>query len=87
MYPIWTFVTVVPLYLGLTGRDGSTSFWKQLVSCALLAYGLCIMGGGLHSAFSFLTIAPGVYHHAPEDTNGWYALKNVDQFPVFLETV
>lgn len=86
MYPIWTFVTVVPLYMGLTRRDGTTTFWSQLVPCTILAYGLIIMGGALHSACVFLTVLPSVYHHAPQETNGWYQNDDPDQFPKFLET-
>ena len=60
MYPIWTFVTVVPLYVGLRPTG---SAWHSLGLCAVLAYGLCIVGGGLHSAFAFLTALPYTVHH------------------------
>lgn len=93
MYPIWAFVTVVPLHIGLKnkgeeeGGSAVSSFWKQVAPCALLAYGLCIIGGALHNAFSFLTVLPSIYHHPPEDaSNGWSDLVGTKQFSLFLKT-
>ena len=53
MYPIWAMATVYPLYLGLE------TVWP----CALLAYGLCVVGGNLHSGYAFATILPQMLHH------------------------
>ena len=33
-----------------------------MAPCALLAYGLCVVGGALHSGFGFTTIIPQVLH-------------------------
>lgn len=56
MYPIWAMVTIYPLYLGLEPSG------EALLPCALLAYGLCVIGGNLHSAFAFATILPKILH-------------------------
>lgn len=56
MYPVWAFSTAYPLYVGLRGAG----FWCSSAPCALLAYGLCVVGGALHSAFAFATILPQV---------------------------
>ena len=58
MYPVWAFVTAYPLYVGLRGAG----FWSSSAPCALLAYGLCVVGGALHSGFAFATILPQVLH-------------------------
>ena len=58
MYPVWAFATAYPLYLGLQGAG----WWCSLAPCALLAYGLCVIGGALHSGFGFATIIPQVLH-------------------------
>ena len=51
MYPIWAIGTVYPLYLGM----------KTVLPCALLAYGLCVVGGNLHSGYAFATILPKIF--------------------------
>ena len=59
IYPVWAFATTYPLYLGLCGAG-----WRcSSAPCALLAYGLCVVGGALHSGFLFSTILPQVLHH------------------------
>jgi hypothetical protein len=58
MYPVWAFATTYPLYVGLSGAG-----WRcSSAPCALLAYGLCVVGGALHSGFGFATILPQVVH-------------------------
>ena len=58
MYPVWAFATAYPLYVGLRGAG-----WRcSLAPCAVLAYGLCVVGGNLHSGFGFTTIIPQVLH-------------------------
>ena len=52
MYPIWAVVTAYPLYVGI----------RSMVPCVLMAYGLCVVGGALHSGFAFATILPKVMH-------------------------
>ena len=59
MYPVWAAVTVIPLFSALQPSGQLHS----LAPCLLLAYGLCVVGGALHSAFSFLTVLPETYHH------------------------
>ena len=57
MYPIWALTTSYPLYVGLS-RAGS---WRcSLAPSGLLVYGLCVVGGALHSGFAFATILPKV---------------------------
>ena len=52
MYPIWAAATAYPLYIGLRGAGS----WRcSLAPCALLVYGLCVVGGALHSGFGFST--------------------------------
>ena len=58
MYPVWAFATGYPLYVGLRGAG----WWCSSVPCAVLAYGLCVVGGALHSGFAFTTILPQVLH-------------------------
>ena len=58
MYPVWAFATAYPLYTGLH-RAG---WWCSSAPCAVLAYGLCVVGGALHSGFGFATILPQVLH-------------------------
>ena len=58
MYPVWAVVTAYPLYVGLRGAG----FWCSSAPCAVLAYGLCVVGGALHSGFAFATILPQVLH-------------------------
>lgn len=66
MYPLWAYVTCYPLYVGLA-RAG---WWCSTAPCALLAYGLCIVGGALHSGFAFTTVLPLVLHQrSPTDTS------------------
>ena len=61
MYPVWALATTYPLYVGLSaGKRGWDS--SGLAPCALLAYGLCVVGGALHSGFAFATILPQVFH-------------------------
>ena len=43
MYPVWAVVTAYPLYVGLRGAG----FWCSSAPCAVLAYGLCVVGGAL----------------------------------------
>ena len=63
MYPIWALATSYPLYLGLI----PTGSWQcSLAPCAVLAYGLCIVGGALHSGFAFATVLPTALHYNPE---------------------
>ena len=57
MYPIWAVATSYQLYAG------TNSFFP----CSLLAYGLCIVGGNLHSGFAFTTILPRVLHKLQND--------------------
>ena len=61
MYPVWAIATTYPLYLGLRGAG----WWCSSVPCAVLAYGLCIIGGHLHSGFGFTTILPQFLHGHP----------------------
>lgn len=82
MYPIWAFVTTVPLYMGLTGT-GETNFWKTVAPCALMAYGLVVVGGALHSACAFVTVLPSLYHFQSDD--GWSDLKATQDFSVFVQ--
>lgn len=81
MYPIWAFVTVAPLYIGLehqkqgteaAAETSTTDLWNRVVPCGLLAYGLCVVGGGLHSAFVFLTVLPYQYHSLPSGSQNGY---------------
>ena len=58
MYPVWALATAYPLYVGLHGAG----WWCSVAPCATLAYGLCIVGGNLHSGFAFATILPQVLH-------------------------
>ena len=58
MYPVWAFVTAYPLSVGLC----DAGFWCSSAPCALLVYGLCVVGGALHSGFGFATIIPQVLH-------------------------
>ena len=59
MYPIWAAATAYPLYIGLRGAGS----WRcSLAPCALLVYGLCVVGGALHSGFGFSTILPQYLH-------------------------
>lgn len=81
MYPIWAATTALPLYIGLK-ESCFSSHWKSTFPCILLAYGICIMGGSLHSAFAFLTALPRVYHH--NDINDWNNLKESEAFGMFL---
>lgn len=82
MYPIWAFVTAVPLYMGLSSPEQGPSFWKTLAPCLLLTYGLCVIGGALHSAFAFVTVLPSVYHSGASD---WSNLAGSQDFPLFLK--
>ena len=83
MYPVWAFVTAVPLYMGLSNQQTNTpDIWKGVVPCLLLTYGLCVIGGALHSAFSFITALPSVYHRSAD---GWSNLANSQEFELFLE--
>ena len=59
MYPAWAFATTYPLYVGLRGAG----WWCSSAPCAVLAYGLCVVGGALHSGFVFSTILPQVLHN------------------------
>lgn len=70
MYPIWAMVTIYPLYLGLKTSG--------LLPCALLAYGLCAVGGNLHSGFAFATILPQVLHK--ENTSNTPGLHSTINF-------
>ena len=81
MYPIWAYATVVPLYIGLKGAG----FWNSMVPCGVLAYGLCIMGGALHSAFAFLAILPTSYHHLAKEEE-YRDLTGSSTFFQFLNT-
>ena len=71
MYPVWASPTTYPVYVGLR----SDGWWFSLAPCAPLAYGLCVVGGVLHSGFTFATVLPQVVHHphptvaSPECTN------------------
>lgn len=58
MYPIWAVATTYPLYLGLEPSG------KAFLPCALLAYGLCVVGGNLHAGFAFATILPKILHNS-----------------------
>mmetsp|Transcript_40031 Transcript_40031/g.68285 ORF Transcript_40031/g.68285 Transcript_40031/m.68285 type:complete len:262 (-) Transcript_40031:115-900(-) len=78
MYPIWAFAIVVPLYAGLRGAG---AIWNSAVPCAVLAYGLCVVGGALHSAFAFLTVLPNVYHKE----GGWPELEESSKFSQFVD--
>ena len=51
-------VTIYPLYVGLERSGGA------MLPCALLAYGICVVGGNLHSGFTFATILPTILHSA-----------------------
>lgn len=85
MYPIWAFVTAVPLYMGLappSTQAKDISIWKTSAPCLLLVYGLCVVGGALHNAFAFLTALPSVYHFSGES---WSGLAESQDFERFLE--
>jgi len=56
MYPVWAVATIFPLYVGLEPSG------RALPPCALLAYGLCVVGGNLHSGYAFATVLPRVFH-------------------------
>lgn len=71
MYPIWAMVTIYPIYLGFKTAG--------LRPCALLAYGLCVVGGNLHSGFAFATILPQVLHNSSVHKNST-ALHGVIDF-------
>lgn len=68
MYPVWAVATTYPLYLGLHGAG----WWYSWAPCALLAYGLCVVGGALHSGFSFTTNLPQLLH-----TPQWEVLAGI----------
>ena len=94
MYPIWAMTTAIPLYIGFQAEENETSgaiSWKKCratVPCALLVYGLCLVGGAFHSAFAFITVLPNVVHYPPNSNNdggGWSDLVGTEQFPLFLE--
>jgi hypothetical protein len=73
MYPVWAFATTYPLYVGL--RD---SGWRcSLAPCAVMAYGLCVVGGALHSGFSFATVLP---RYVLQDTPGLAASSTCAAF-------
>ncbi len=57
MYPIWAVATSLQLYAGT----------HSFLPCSLLAYGLCIVGGNLHSGFAFATILPRTLHKMQSD--------------------
>eukprot|EP00567_Pseudictyota_dubia_P005662 CAMPEP_0197445014 /NCGR_PEP_ID=MMETSP1175-20131217/10332_1 /TAXON_ID=1003142 /ORGANISM="Triceratium dubium, Strain CCMP147" /LENGTH=274 /DNA_ID=CAMNT_0042975901 /DNA_START=67 /DNA_END=891 /DNA_ORIENTATION=+ len=77
MYPLWACATTLPLYKGLRGAG----FWSSVAPCAVLAYGLCVVGGALHSAFSFLTVLPNAYHHpASEECEQMTESSTIFQF-------
>lgn len=82
MYPIWAVTTALPLYIGLKVYGSSSSHWKSTFPCILLSYGICIMGGSLHSAFAFLAVLPTIYHH--NDINDWNKLRKLEAFDMFL---
>lgn len=67
MYPVWAIATVYPLYVGLESAGGeaerSDRGQNSVLPCALLAYGLCVVGGNLHSGFAFATILPKIIHN------------------------
>jgi len=89
MYPVWAFVTAVPLYMGLNRKEeGGSLPWKTAAPCALMVYSLCIVGGALHNAFAFLTALPNVYHYPPAEAaaNGWSDLAGAEEFSLFLKT-
>ena len=66
MYPVWAVATAYPLYVGLHTAGAA---WRCCAApCALLAYGLCVVGGALHSGFAFATVLPRVLH-APQLLN------------------
>lgn len=70
MYPAWALATIYPLYLGL----------NSVLPCALLAYGLCVVGGNLHSGFAFATILPQIYHNHENDEHHAFDLHSTLQF-------
>jgi len=82
MYPIWAASTALPLYVGL--RDAG--WWYSTVPCVLMVYGLCVIGGSLHSAFAFLTVLPGVYHQDSSGIDKWEKLVASPAFASFLDT-
>ena len=74
MYPIWAVATSYQLYAG------TNSFFP----CFLLAYGLCIVGGNLHSGFAFTTIIPRVLHKMQND--GTLSPNQVDTYQTMQES-
>ena len=67
-YPVWAAVTIYPLHAGLRGAG----WWCSSAPCAVLAYGLCVVGGALHSGFAFATILPQVLHIPQQlDSTTW----------------
>jgi hypothetical protein len=90
MYPFWAFATGYLLHVGLQPRekhhrDPKHSLFVARVAgpCFLMLYGLLIVGGGLHNAFSFLTILPNVYHDSNQD---WSGFSSDESFLRFLGT-
>ncbi|KAL7574693.1 hypothetical protein ACA910_003036 [Epithemia clementina (nom. ined.)] len=87
MYPIWAVVTAVPIYIGLQPADGhhhNYHDWSIITPCMLLAYGLCVVGGGLHNSAAFLTVLPTIYHD-PAAAEKYSDLIGKDQFSNFLD--
>lgn len=81
MYPIWAVSTALPLYVGLQ----DAGYWYSAVPCILMMYGLCVIGGSLHSAFAFLTALPSIYHQEHADIDGWKKLVGSPAFGSFLD--
>ena len=82
MYPVWVMATTYPLYLGLeSSGKASNRDRNSVLPCALLAYGLCVAGGNLHSGFAFATILPQILHkHIPQSDEHELDLRSTINF-------
>lgn len=90
MYPLWAFATVVPICLGLERRHQKgggehETLRDRIAPCALLAYGYCVVGGGLHGAFAFWTVLPSAYHQNQTADMGLSA-EDDEQLRRFVDT-
>ena len=76
---------------GLAGRMS-----RATAPCALLVYGLCVVGGAFHGAFAFVTVLPNAFHYPPSgsgggggsggnDDDGWSGAVETGQFAAFLD--
>jgi len=69
-----------------TSARSSFGECKAIVPLALLLYGLCVVGGAFHSAFTFMTVLPNALHYPQDNYYGWSNLIGTEQFSLFLTT-